>query len=146
LEHDVKQRRVDRGELTMSARCLCLTYAAVLVAGCAASRVPETSFGEPEALERAVMRYYEAHATERNRTCLMPYMEGVTKVEVLEERPERLALEVGYLYRDWRRSDSADGIGEQCIGYGERRFTLGKGAAGVEVLDMTGPQHNAGRA
>jgi hypothetical protein len=27
--------------------------------------------------------------------------------------------------------------------YGERRFTLGKGATGLEVLDMTGPQRTS---
>ena len=41
--------------------------------------MPETGFGEPRALERAVMSYYEGHATEENRTCLSPYMHGLTR-------------------------------------------------------------------
>jgi hypothetical protein len=47
--------RAAEGELTISSLCVCLLAATVLVAGCAASRMPETGFGEPQALERAVM-------------------------------------------------------------------------------------------
>ena len=126
-------------ELMMMVRSGCVAFAATLLASCAASRVPETAFGEPEALQRAVMRHYEDHATEENRTCLSPYMEGVTHVDVLEERPEHLVLDVRYLYRDRSKDDGGNGIGRECSGYEERRFTLGKSGARVEVLDMTGP-------
>jgi hypothetical protein len=126
------------GGLTISSLCVCL-LAAVVVAGCAASRLPETGFGEPQVLERAVMRYYESHATEENRTCLSPYMEGLTQVDVVEEQPERLVVDVRYLYRDRNKDDRGDGLARECSDYSERRFTLGKGATGVEVLDMTGP-------
>jgi hypothetical protein len=132
-------------ELTIFNLCVCLIFASVLVAGCAASRMPETGFGEPQALERAVMRYYQTHASEENRTCLMPYMEGLTQVDVVEEQPERLVVDVRYLYRDRHKDDRGDGLARECSDYGERRFTLGKGAAGVEVLDMSGPQHTARR-
>jgi hypothetical protein len=141
-----KQRPAAQGELTVSTRSICISFAAVLVASCAASRMPETSFGEPQALERAVMRYYESHASEENLTCLRPYMEGVTQVNVLEERPERLVVDVRYLYRDRSKDDGGNGIGRDCSGYHERRFTLGKSPAGIEVLDMTGPQRTARRA
>lgn len=108
--------------------------------------MPETSFSEAQALERVVMRYYESHATEENRTCLSPYMEGITRVDVLEERPERLVADVRYLYRDRSKDDGGNEIGRACSGYDKRRFTLGKeGATGLEVLDMTGPQRTASR-
>jgi hypothetical protein len=115
-------------------------FATALVAGCAASRVPETGFGEPQALERAVMGYYEGHATEENRTCLRPYMYGLTRVDVVEEQPERLVVDVRYLYRDRNKDDRGDGLGRECSDYGERRFTLRKAGPGFEVLEMTGPQ------
>ena len=118
----------------------------MLVAGCAGSRVPEASFGDPRALERAVMSYYERHATEENRTCSSPYMYGLTQVGVVEETPERLVVDVRYLYRDRNKDDRGDGFGRECSDYGERRFTLGKGTAGLEVLDMTGPQRTSGTA
>ena len=127
----------------MASRSVPVIAAAVLVAGCAASQAPPTGFAEPQALERAVMSYYESHATEENRTCLKPFMYGVTQVEVIEEQPERLVVDVRYLYRDRNKDDRGDGLGRECSEYGERRFTLAKGAKGIEVLDMTGPQRTA---
>jgi hypothetical protein len=118
---------------------LILALALTLLAGCAASPVPATSFAEPKDVQRAVMRYYEDHASEKNDTCLTPYMEGITKVSVVEETPERLVLNVRYLFRDRLKDDRNDGFGNECIGYRERLFTLRKGTAGVEVLEMTGP-------
>jgi hypothetical protein len=139
-------RRLGEGELNMFTRSVFLTVTAVLVAGCAASCVPETAFSEPQALERAVMRYYASHATEENRTCLSPYMYGLTQVDVVEQEPERLVVDVRYLYRDRNKDDRGDGLGRECTNYGERRFTLARGATGLEVLDMTGPQHSTGTA
>jgi hypothetical protein len=123
----------------MAKRSLCLAFVMVLAGGCAASRVPETGLGDPQAIERAVMSHYERHATEENRTCLSPFMHGVTAVDVVEEQPERLVLDVRYLYRDRNRDDLGDGPGRACSNYGERRFTLRKEGAGFAVLDMTGP-------
>ena len=128
----------------MPKRSLCLAFVTVLLAGCAASRVPETGFGDPQALERAVMTYYARNATEENRTCLSPFMYGLTQVDVVEQQPERLVVEVRYLYRDRNKDDRGDGLGRECSNYGERRFTLRKDGAGVEVIEMTGPQRTAG--
>ena len=123
----------------MLNRPLYVLLVALLVAGCAASRVPPTSFGEPVEIERAIMRYYERNATERNRTCLSPYIDGLTQVEVVEETPERLVVDVRYFYRDRFKNDRGDGVGRECTGYGERRFTLAKSDSGIEVVEMTGP-------
>ena len=123
----------------MPRRCFCLAFVAVLAAGCAPSRVPETGFGDPQALERAVMSYYERHATEENRTCLSPFMYGVSGVDVVEEGAERLVLDVRYLYRDRNRDDLGDGFARACTSYAERRFTLGKDGPGFAVIGMTGP-------
>jgi hypothetical protein len=129
------------GEVTMAAWSATGPLSLVLLlAGCAASRMPATSFAEPLELERSVMRYYERHATEENRTCLSPYIDGVTQVDVVEDTPERVVVDVRYLYRDRSKDDTGEnGFGRECSGYASRRFTLGKGAAGVEVLGMTGP-------
>jgi hypothetical protein len=130
----------------MPKRSLCLAFVMVLLAGCAASRVPETGFGDPQALERAVMSYYARNATEEHRTCLSPFMYGLAQVDVVEEQPERLVVDVRYLYRDRNKDDRGDGLGRECSNYGERRFTLRKDGAGVEVIEMTGPQRTAGMA
>jgi hypothetical protein len=39
---------------------------------------PETGIGDSQALERAVMSYYERQATEEHRTCLSPLRYGLT--------------------------------------------------------------------
>jgi len=111
----------------------------VLLAACAASRVPATTFAEPLEIERAIMRYYEYNATEENRTCLSPYIDGLTQAEVVEETPERLVVDARYFYRDRFKDDRGDGLGRDCTGYAGRRFTLAKTDAGVAVVEMTGP-------
>jgi hypothetical protein len=130
----------------MPKRSLCLAFVMVLAAGCAGSRVPETGFGDPQAVERVVTSYYERHATEENRTCLSPFMYGLTQVEVVDEQPDRLVVDVRYLYRDRNKDDRGDGLGRECTNYGERRFTLSKDDADFEVIEMTGPQRTAGMA
>jgi hypothetical protein len=111
----------------------------LLLGACATSRMPATSFAEPKALERAVMRHYERHATEENRTCLSPYIDGLTQVDVVEETPERLVVDARYFYRDRFKDDGGNGLGRECTGYAERRFTLANSDAGVAVVEMTGP-------
>ena len=92
------------------------------------------------------MGYYETHASEENRTCLSPYMYGLTQVDAVEEQPERLVVDVRYLSRDRDKDDRGDGLGRECSDYGERRFTLRKAGECFEVLDMTGAQRAAARA
>jgi hypothetical protein len=127
----------------MSIRLVCLALLAALVAACAASRLPSTGFAEPAALERAMKRYYELHASEDRGQCLNPYIDGLTQVAVVDDQPERLVVDVRYFYRDRFKDDRGeDGFGSECTGYASRSFTFGKGAAGVEVLDMTGPRRS----
>ena len=108
----------------------------MLLAACA-SRIPATGFAEPQAIEDAIKRYYAAHASEENQTCLTPYIDGLTRVTVVEERPDRLVLDARYLYRDWFKDDQNDGIGSACTGYAGRRFTLEKNDAGFAVAAMS---------
>ena len=67
----------------MSIRLLNLALLA-LIAGCA-TRLPSTGFAEPAALERAMNRYYESHATEEHGHCLTPHIDGLTQVAVVDE-------------------------------------------------------------
>jgi hypothetical protein len=122
----------------MSIRLLCLVLLA-LVAGCSTGRLPSNSFADPAALNRAMTRYYEAHAMEQWGYCLTPYIDGLTQVSVVENKPDRLVLDVRYLYRDRQKDNSQNGFATECVSYGGRQFTLGKGnTGGVEVVDMTG--------
>ena len=125
----------------MSVRLLNLALLA-LIAGCA-TRFPSTGFAEPAALERAMKGYYEAHASEEHGHCLRPYIDGLTQVAVVSDKPDRLVVDARYLYGDRFMNDRGDNGGHECTGYAGRSFTFGKGKAGeVEVLDMTGPRRN----
>jgi hypothetical protein len=107
--------------------------AMVLVAGCASGS------GLPPDTERAIETYYADHASEEHDRCVAPYIDGFTRVEIVEDSPERQVVDARYLYGDRIKDRQQDG-GRQCVGYNGRRFTLAKSDAGVEVIEMTGPQ------
>ncbi len=121
-------------------RLFCVTLAGALVASCA-PRLPSTSFADPAALAGAMERYYAENATEEDGYCPQPYIDGLTQASVVDSQPDRLVVDVRYLYRDRFKNNGSDTGNSGCIGYAGRRFTLGKGpAGGVEVLEMTGPR------
>ena len=117
---------------------VCRSLIMVLLLAACASRVPATGFAQPEAIERLIERYYERNASEENRTCLTPYIDGLTRVAVVEQQPDRLVLNARYFYRDRLKDDSGnDGVGRECTGYAERQFTLVKTDAGLQVAAMS---------
>jgi hypothetical protein len=137
----------------MPIRLLYLGLAVALIAGCANHQLPRTSFAKPAALDRAMIAYYEAHATEEHGYCPTPYIDGLTQVSVVDNQPNKLVVDVRYFYRDRSKNDRShnqssnnamqSGFQRQCTGYAGRQFTLGKGKTGeVEVLDMTGPRRS----
>jgi hypothetical protein len=122
----------------MSIRRLWLVLIPVLVAGCA-TRLPSASFAEPAALERAMNNYYESHAMEQWGYCMTPHIEGLTQVAVVENQPDKLVVDIRYLYRDRQKDNSQNSFTQDCVSYAGRQFTFGKGnTGGVEVVDMTG--------
>jgi hypothetical protein len=137
--------RCSREDGMMTIRLLCTALLAGLVAACATS-LPKTSFAEPATVKQAMQGYYEGHATEEYGYCSTPYIDGLTQVKVVTDQPDRLVLDVRYLYRDRFKQDRGDNRGHECTNYGGRRFTFGKSPAGnVEVADMTGPRRRARR-
>jgi hypothetical protein len=122
----------------MSIRLLCLWLAVALIAGCA-TRLPSASFAEPAVLERAMNNYYESHAMEQWGYCMTPHIEGLTQVAVVENQPDKLVVDIRYLYRDRQKDNSQNSFTQDCVSYAGRQFTFGKGnTGGVEVVDMTG--------
>ena len=117
------------------ALCRSLVLILLLLAACA-SRIPATGFAEPQVIEREIKRYYERHASEENQSCLTPYIDGLTRVTLVDEQPDRLVLDARYLYRDRFKDDRNNGIGAECTGYAERQFTLAKTDAGLQVVAM----------
>jgi hypothetical protein len=45
-------------------------------------------------------------------------MHGLARVEVVEEQPERLVIDVRYLYRDRQKNARGDRLGRECSDYG----------------------------
>jgi hypothetical protein len=102
-------------------------------------------FGEPPAVDTAIKRYYEAHASEEHGQCLAPYIDGLTKLEVVEDDAEHTVVDTRYLYRDrFKDEQSMSGAGAQrvCFGYGERRFVLTKSGDALTVTEMSGPRRS----
>jgi hypothetical protein len=94
----------------------------------------------PSPVEAAIMRHYEAHASEQNRRCLNPFMDALIRVDVVEDTGTRLVVDARYAYRD-RFMDRREGaLGLECSGRGERRFTLARNEDGsLDVVGMSGP-------
>jgi hypothetical protein len=113
-----------------------LSFLAVLAAMLVACA---TGSGLPPETGRAIEAYYQAHASEEGGRCPALFIEGFTRVEVVEESQQRQVVDVRYLYAD-RIKDRGDSNGGECIGFGERRFTLAKTEAGIGVVEMTGPR------
>lgn len=98
-------------------------------------------------LQYRIESYYRDHAWERNATCLQPRMD-ITSVEILEDSPERVVLDVRYFWRDEVFGNDDDGVfGVQgvgvgsCSGFDRRTFVLDRLTdGGLAVRSMTGPQ------
>jgi hypothetical protein len=112
----------------------------VLLLGCSAAPVESEHFGPSAAIERAIRRHYERSATEGN--CYNPYIDGFTRLTVLEDTPDRLVVHARYFYRD-RFLDAGEGGGSTgvCSGFGERTFAVTRSPDGGDLMvEMTGQQ------
>jgi hypothetical protein len=116
--------------------------ALALVAGCADPN-PE---GLPDffRLQFELEGFYRRNAWERNATCTVPEMR-LTRIDVLEETPERLLLNVTYFWRDDANGIENDDIFavrvNRCTGYAQRQFVVTpRTGGGWSVVSMSGPQ------
>ena len=91
--------------------------------------------------ELAIRRYYERHATEEYGRCLAPYIDAITRRQVVEETDQGLVLDIRYAYRD-RRKDGDENAGS-CVGWGSRRVVLERSAETVRVVEMSGPRRRS---
>ena len=132
------QRRTAFAEVLPVPFCLFL----VLLAGCAATRIESAHFGPPAAIERAIRLYYERNASEGGASCFRPYIDGFTRLTVLEDTPDRLVVEARYFFRDRAQEGGQAQGGNVCTGFNERTFTLARDQDGVPVvIGMTGEQY-----
>jgi hypothetical protein len=113
----------------------------VLIAGCSATQIESAHFGSSAAIERAIRLYYERHASEGGGRCYNPYIDGFTKLTVLEDRPDQLVVHARYFHRDRFREGGENEGGQICTGFAERTFTLARSPDGdLIVVGMTGEQ------
>ena len=113
----------------------------VLLTGCSATHIESAHFGPSADIERAIRLYYERHASEGSGRCFNPYIDGFTKLTVLEDTPDRLVVHARYLHRDRFREGGSDEGGQICIGFAERTFTLAHGPDNRPVVvEMSGEQ------
>ena len=120
-----------------------LTFAGVALwlAACVDGLAPNPGSslaGEPGLLP-IVRQYYERRATEENGRCRVPLLDGVMSSTVVESTPERMVIQIRYLYRDLTAE-----LRGACRGFGNRTFTIDKEATGFVVVEMTGAQHPRG--
>jgi hypothetical protein len=113
----------------------------ILLAGCTGTQIESAYFGPSTAIEQAIRRYYERHASEGGARCFRPYIDGFSRVSVLEDTPNRLVVETRYFIRD-RAQEGGPGGGSVCAGFNERTFTLARDENGrLAVTNMTGEQY-----
>lgn len=112
----------------------------VLLLGCSATRVESEHFGPSAGIERAMKRHYERYASEGN--CYNPFIDGFTRLTVLEDTPDRLVVHARYFHRDRFQDGGDDGRSSGiCSGFGQRTFTLTPGPEGGDlVVTMDGQQ------
>jgi hypothetical protein len=122
--------RLQERARTDFARGLLLGSAALLITGCASGS------GLPQATERAIETYYRTYASEEGGRCPALFIDGFTRVEVVEDGPQRQVIDVRYLYGDRIK----DGDDAECGGFNRRRFTLAKTEGGLAVVEMSGPR------
>jgi hypothetical protein len=119
------------------SKLLRATLSALLLVGCVSAAA------EPPEARTAIKRYYEAYASENIGQCLAPYIDGFTGIQVIESGPERMVLEVRYMYRDRVKDQQSSGdqaMRNVCVGFGERRFVLANSQGAWRVEEMSGPQ------
>ena len=113
-----------------------------LLAGCAAPQIESAHFATPAAIERAIRLYYERNASEGGASCFRPYIDGFTRLDVVEDTPDRLVIDARYFFRDRAQEGGAGQGGNVCAGFNERTFTLARDQDGaVVVIGMTGEQY-----
>lgn len=113
-----------------------------VLAACALQGAPIAGY---ESLQQKITRYYRQHAAERNYMCLAPEMRAITRVEVLENTPERLVVRVRYNWVDTLYGEEDLGetgvVIQRCQGFADRTFTFDK-RLGMRIVEMSGPKRD----
>lgn len=88
-------------------------------------------------IKSRIKQYYQDHAGERDGLCRRPYMDVITRIDLVEDTATGLVVDLRYSFRDRIRDDD-DGHGRGCNGFESRRFTLKSVDGNVWVVAMSG--------
>ena len=115
-------------------RLLAMLTGGLLLAACATTPLlPEY----PDAPEQ-IRRSYQEHAWERGATCVLPRMDFISNIQVVEDTPDRLVVAVHYWWIDDTRQGGDFGS-NLCTGRDTRTFTFDR-TAGLRIIGMSGEQ------
>jgi hypothetical protein len=125
-----------------------LALSALWLGACDPRTNPAWTLGGEPGLLFVLKQYYERNALEEGGVCSSPLLEGVTRSRVVEDDGDRLAVDLGYYYRDTIR-DGDDcsrfrplrcGVMRECQGFASRSFVVEREADGFRVIEMGGDQ------
>lgn len=111
---------------------------AAFLVGCTLPNLESAHFGEPALLRSKITRFYTQHAREEGGRCTRPYIDAITKVDVLEDTPEQWVAEIRYRYLDRLRDEEPGSDRKACFGFASRTFTLAPVGGNVVVTGMSG--------
>jgi hypothetical protein len=123
-----------------------LALSALWLGACDPRNNPAWTLGGEPGLLFVLKQYYERNALEEGGICSSPLLEGVTRSRVVAEDGDRLAVDLGYYYRDMIR-DGDDcsrfrplrcGVMRRCQGFASRSFVVEREADGFRVIEMGG--------
>ena len=132
-------------KLSRAARSGALLAALGLV-GCTAGghRLPgvdqQAGLGRFPGAQEQIVRYYNAHAAERDRTCNHVGMDVITRSRVVTDTADQLVLDLEYSYSSTQAAQKPP-KGPPCDGFADRTFTFERSGDTYKLLQMSGDSH-----
>lgn len=124
--------------ITMEGGRLLRSFAILaMLSGCAAA-LESRHLGPPQRIEASIEQFYRRHASEEGGRCTRPFIDAITKVDVIEDSPKRWVADVRYRYQDRLRDEDPGSDRKICRGFASRVFTLEPKGGDLVVTDMSG--------
>jgi len=123
--------------LLLSLACL------AILAGCV-TKLESSHLGPSRAIKSSIEQFYRRHASEQLGRCSRPFIDAITKVDVIEDTPERWVADIRYKYQDRLRDEDTNSNRKICRGFASRIFTLEARGDDFVVAEMSGQACHGG--
>lgn len=120
-------------------RRIILAAAILSVSGCATYKNDNKPLSEFPGIKSQIMNFYDNNATEDDWYCDAVQMQTIDDSKVTNQSPTQVKMAVTYYFTSL--DEDAGRGGEQCQGFNTRFFTFDRGAGGLTLVSMSGPQH-----